>query len=507
MKVLSKFRVGFVLALICAMMISMAAAEEQSVNTLPGTGWSTGIQIQNVGSADATIELTGYARSDGTAAASANATVAPGASANFTTYPAGSTSFDGSGVVSADQPIVAIVNVSNGGLGPQGVAAEQYQGTDGSRVAPTVNFPLAKNNFGNKCTTFYVQNAGTADGDITATYSNGSTQTVTGVKPGQTVLFDPAAATPALPSDAPYALSVTSSQNLAGVVLEHFCANADSLQATRGFVAADQDTTVLSPIYKVRFGSRSNGLQVQNVNSGNIDITVTFSCSTGPCAGNTFTHTAEGVAPNASATFFNNAILGATSSSKSGDLPDGSLSAATITAVESGTSNAVPVVAINNETFNTPLPANVVRNTQTTFSALGLNAASAKVGVPLVKELFANKTTGIQVQNASTSAPVTVQVAYNMTNGPAACQGTFTAQNIEIPASSSVTLFKPSSAALPGGGTWDSAGAVKAGCFGGAVISVTSASGSVVSIIQETDLNTDPVLRQDNKNYEGFPIQ
>ena len=507
MKVLSRFRVGFVLAVICSLLVSMVGAEEASVNDLPGTGWLTGIQIQNVGSADATIELTGYDRTSGTAAAPASVQVAPGASANFVNYPAGSSEFDGSGVVSADQPIAAIVNVVNAPAG--GYAAGQYQGTDGSKVSTEVSFPLVKNNFGAKCTTFFVQNAGTASATITADFSDGSSVSQDNVAPGQTWLIDPAAAN--VPGDAPYALTVSSGEPLAGTVLEHPCANAETLQATRGFTADDYSTQLLSPIFKVRFGNRSNGLQVQNVSAGSADITVVFTCSAlsnAVCAtGTTYTKTASNIAAGASATFFLNQVLGTDTSTSSGDIPDGTLANATVTAVASGTTDAVEIAAINNETFTT-IPAGI-RQTQTTFSALGVNAASSSVGIPLVKEMFNSQTTGIQIQNASDSDDVTVDVEYNMTAGAAACQGTFNASGISIPAGGSVTLFRPGNAGvtLPGGGTWGGSGPVQEGCFGGATIEVTSANGSVVAIVQEADLDPVAADRLDTKNYEGFPIQ
>lgn len=507
---MSKFRVAIILMLLCSLLVSVAAAEETSTEALPGSGYKTGIQIQNVGTANATIELTGYDLATGAAQTASSQTAAPGASVNFVNYPAGgASSFEGSGVVSADQPIVGIVNVTNSGVN---FAAAQYQATDGASVATTLNFPLVKNNLASKCTTFYVQNAGTADATLTATYSNGSSQTVTGVKPGQTALIDPASATPAL-TGGPFALTVSSGQPLAGVVLEHFCATGTLLQATRGFVSSDADSTLLSPIFKQKFPAsspRNNGLQVQNVSGGAIDISVTFTCASGACtAGSSVTHTASNVANGASATFFNNAVIanGSTTAVPTAQqLKNGALYSATATAKQAGTNTPANIVAINNESYDATV---TLRNTATTFSALGLNKASSKVGIPLVKELFANNTTGIQVQNASSSAAVTVQVVYQMTNAQAGatCTGTYTLSNVSIAAGSSVTLYQPSVATPPAGATWGASGKPKAGCFGGATVTVTSASGSVVAVVQEADVNPNAAARLDNKNYEGFSIQ
>ena len=106
-----------------------------------------------------------------------------------------------------DRPVAAgIVNVTNK---PVNSAAGQYQATDGASTATTIRFPLVKNNFGTRCTYHYVQNAGTADTTVTATYSGGQVQNYPGVKPGQAVLVEPATA--GVPGTAPFALTVTSS--------------------------------------------------------------------------------------------------------------------------------------------------------------------------------------------------------------------------------------------------------------------------------------------------------
>lgn len=504
-KTWKRVRSVMLLVALCSLTIGLTAAEDSSIQTLPGTGWTTGIQIQNVGTASAQIDLTGYARTSGLAAATQSVNVAVGASANFTTYPAAATSFEGAGVVSSDQPIVAIVNVNNGPIG--GFAAGQYQGTSGDSVATTLRFPLAKNNLTGKCTTFYVQNASSSPANITATFSNNppSVATFNNVPANSSVLIDPAAATPALPSTAPFALTVTASQPVAGTVLENFCTSADTLQATRGFTPNDTDTVVFAPIFKQVFNGRTNGIQVQNVHTGAVDITVEFTCSTG-CTGS-FTHKAVNVASGSSATFFNNAVLGGTSFTKTGNLPTGALTSAKVTATVTGGGAATPVVAINNESFVTPLPAGVLRNTQTTYSALPASAASAKVGIPLVKEEFANKTTGIQIQNTSNAA-TTAKVIFSMTApASATCLGTYTLSNINIAPNSSVTLFRTNTGSIPAGATWDANGAIKKGCFGGAIVEVTTTGGKVVAVVQEPDINANTALRQDTKNYEGFPIQ
>jgi hypothetical protein len=431
------------------------------------------------------------------------ANTAVGASVNYVTFPSEQASFQGAGVVSSDKRIVAIVNVNNGSIG--NFAAGQYQGTSHTVADTKVLFPLVKNNFGNKCTLFYVQNAGSAPATITAQFSNGSTwSSGSNVAPGDMVIIDPASASPAVPGTSPYALTVTSAQKIAGTVLEFFCMQnpAQTLQAARGFAPGDGDTTLLAPIYKLEFGSRTNGLQVQNVSDTAADIYVTYAHAPLSQGSGTFRQWQKSVPAGASVTFFKNVILGASGGGTTGNsgtpLSSGSLAAATVTSTQK-------IVAINNESYD-PVPAGVVRNTQTTYGAIPVSQAGTKVGIPLVKEEFGNKTTGIQIQNAGSGA-ANVKVTFNLNApGGAGCLGTYTLQNISIGEGASQTLFRTNTGAIPGGSSWVAGSAIKKGCFGGATIEVVS-GGPVVAVVQEADINPNRSLRQDTKNYEGFKIE
>jgi hypothetical protein len=496
-----------------AVLASVAAALMQGTafaDLPPGAAFATGVQAQNVGTANATIVLTGY-DSAGTQTftdSTTGASVAAGASVNYVNFPAAATTFKGAGILSSDQPLVAIVNINNATAG--GFAAGQYQGTDSSKTGTSIGFPLVKNNFNGKCTTFFVQNAGTAAAVINATFSNGSTfSSSAAVDPGDMITIDPAAATPAVPGTSPFALTVSSAQPLAGTVAEHNCTNADILQATRGFGPSDGGTTLFAPIYKNAFGSasagsRSNGIQAQNVSSGPVDITVTYAHA--PLSGcqpscAAFSQTQVGVPAGASVTFFKNNIIaaagGGATSSTGTPLPAGSLAAATITS--SGN-----VVAIVNESFDA-LPAGVTRQAATTYSAQASSAAGTKLALPLVKELQGNnnKTTGVQIQNTG-SANATVKVTYNMNAGAATCQGTFTLDGITVAPGASVTLFRLSGSAAPSGSTWAGGNTIKAGCFGGALIESTNGQ-PLVAIANESD-TVNSASKQDNKTYEAFKI-
>ena len=122
-----------------------------------------------------------------------------------------------------------VTNRESGGLGVAGgQAAAQYQGIDGVAVDTTLYFPMAKNNRYGKTTSFYIQNAGSTAATATCVFtmddSNTYNYTTPSIGPGQMVVVTPAdALVPATGTNRNNigSLKVTSSQPLAGVVMEY----------------------------------------------------------------------------------------------------------------------------------------------------------------------------------------------------------------------------------------------------------------------------------------------
>ncbi|MCB0037042.1 MAG: hypothetical protein KDE51_23590, partial [Anaerolineales bacterium] len=271
----------FVVGIMAILSFSLVAAQ----SGLPGAGWESGQQIQNIGSGPANIIFTAYG-TDGTSYdCGTSSGVAIGASVNVQTANCTGVSagFVGSAVVSADQEIAAIVNVNNRTVS---TAAGQYKGTDGASTATTVNFPLVKADFAGRTTTFYVQNAGSTAADITATFNtgplNGATttrsHTYSAVPANSMVVVS--AADASVPAGELGSLTVSSANALAGSSLEHetTATSGSNLQASRGFTPADEATTVYCPLYRKSHTPNgfSTGAQVQNVGSGPTDVTFTF---------------------------------------------------------------------------------------------------------------------------------------------------------------------------------------------------------------------------------------
>lgn len=481
------------LGLVLALFITTIASAQI---TPPGGGWWTGEQVQNIGSGQAIVNVIAY-DSASSATYEANATLNPGASytflpASFTGMPDG---FQGSAIVSSDQPIKAIVNVTNRKAGAYGVdgglAAAQYQGMDTG--ATQLNFPLAKNNHYGKYTTFYIQNVGTAPATATAVFVVPSGQypyTTPSIGPGKMVVVTPGdAGVPSGNNVGLGSLTVTSSQPLAGVVLEHGTENpAKILQATRGFAPSDFDRKVYAPIIKNTFYNRFTGLQVQNVTGGSINITVTYATS---CAGGPFVDTKTGLAPGASYTFVH--LPGMT------NLPSGCLASATVEA----TGN---IVAIVNESYTSAYVASGRQQESVTYSALPASGATTKISIPLYKEDSYNKGTGIQVQNVGNVTATNVVLVF------AGAAGTFTSVPQTIGPGQSLTFVdvrnKPASFWSGTPMTPTALGCTATGCAANGVFGVTiTADQPIVAIANESTYPfTAPRISQDKNNYEGFNL-
>lgn len=486
------FTAGTILVL-AVLMASVVVAQGPGIQDLPGGGWITGTQIQNVGSGNSTIVMTVYGQSTGEWSKTAPG-IAPGASVNFLAdqfgWPGGSI---GSAIVSADQPIVAQTTETNG------TAAAQYQAIDSP--ANQVNFPLVKNNYlgSGKTTTFFVQNAGSSAKVIYAQYKDVAGVTYnwnsgTAVQPGRMVVLNPADVN--FPTTRLGSLVVTADVPIAGVVNEHHITDGTILQATRGFAPSEAGTTLLIPTIKRQFGGRSTGPIIQNSSASPANITITYKG-----AGINFSQYANNVPAGASVTFYENSEVcpaGATCGRTGTPLPVGTLASAVVV----GTQNLVGVV---NETFVT-IPAGQ-RQRQTVTSAFNQAAATQKLAVPLYKANHDYKNSGAQVQNTNLTTQATYRATFSLGSGASVTQYVLEGT---IPPGSAVTLHKLY-AALPAGSAWVGPGfpaawstsSTSAERFGSVTI---TANQPIVAAITEAD--EDPVnsARQDIKSYEAFNV-
>lgn len=463
---------------------------------LPGSGWWTAEQIQNVSGASAQISVVAYDAATNNSYTTVQQTVANGGSftflpEHFTNLPTG---FQGSAVVSASGAIKAIVNVTNRVSGSLGVtggqAAAQYQGVDSTMVANDLYFPLVKGDHFGKTTTFFVQNAGGTAVTATATFTmrNGDVHVYTtpSIGPNKMVAFtvtDSSTWIGSVANDGKVgALKVTATQPLAGTVLEHNTVDnpAKIAQATRAFTAADFDDKAYAPIIKnTRFG-RFTGIQVQNVSGAAIDITVSYKGTAGACNGNTYTDTATGILNNAAKTFIN--LPGQS------NLPADCTAAATISA----TGNFVAVV--NEAYVSTMIPA--TGQSAVTSSAIPDKMATAKISAPLFKDDRLSKRTGLQVQNVGGATATNVVATFVCTG---ATGFTAVTKPQTITSGAGMLFMTPSSKPdLFATGTPFPSNNV--------VCAVTITADQPIVAIANESVTPNMGLVQDNNNYEAFNL-
>jgi hypothetical protein len=488
------------------LMTILCAAALALIATLPGGGWWFGAQVQNVGTGTAVVTFTTYDYA--TAIYRRYDNIGQGASLNYSpTSFALPDNFQGSSIASSTKDIRAIVNLTNRSITGYGdpnsnsPAAGQYQGsiTAGTKLV----FPLAKNNSYKKTITYIIQNVGSTATTATADFlfQNTHYYYTTSINPNQIVMFDGIDARSNSNTHPPIgnttaavgSLTVTASQNLAGIALEHYTEedHATVLQATRGFTSNDYDTTVYAPINKNNSNNRFTGLQVQNVSGGLVDMYVTYVGIGGTCLGRTFNDSKLGVANNTSYTFPSSKLL------------DGCTASATVQA----TGN---VVAVVNEAFTKDfLNANPGHADEATaYNAIPNSFATKKLSAPLFKEDSYSKSTGLSIMNVSQVDATNVVITLT---GPT---GTYTSNPLSIGHGSAYVALdlrlKPST-------FWNGTALTPTvlgcqdnttGCGANGVFSVIVTSDqNIVAIANESTYPiTHPRINQDKSNYDAFNL-
>lgn len=389
--------------IVVALVFLLVALVGTSSAAVPGSGWWVGAVHQNVGDSNATLSVTAYDSQTSNTYTYNPSPLAPGASFNVSPdnipgLPAG---FVGSIVTSSDQPLVAQVNVTNRQAGSNGVAgglaAGIYNGTDGSTASTSLTFPLVKNGHFNKTTTFYLQNAGSSAATISVVFAVGGTNypyTSPSIGPGQMVAVDPGLAGVPSGNGNVGAMTATSAQPMAGVMLEHetTASVAKVLQASNAFAPGEVNQTLYCPTFKQGHFGRSSGIQVQNTHTSAQNVTVTYVGTSG-----TFVSTVNNLAPGASTTFINDS-----------NITSGTIFAATVEG------SAGPVAAIVNEA---EIPLVNPNQTATTYNCQSAATATTKVTYPAFKENRFGRLTALQIQNVGGSQATNVVLSFTDNNG------------------------------------------------------------------------------------------
>lgn len=472
--------------LLSLLLTSMVTAQSPG----QGGGWWSGEQIQNVGTITGTLALTAYDM-DSTDTYETSELVGPGSAYTFipTDFPGMPDGFAGSVIVSSDQPIKGIVNVTNqpaslpGGVNvgvAGGKASAQYQGMDSP--SDTLYFPLAKHDRYGFTTGFYIQNAGSSadTAEVVFSMDDGGVYNYTtpSMNPGQMVYVNPSMAS--VPTDnanraniGSAQVSSTSGEPLAGAVFEQDTDEtvATVLFGTRGFTSNDFDNKAYAPVVKNdRFG-RFTGIQVQNVDTELITVTIDYVGTASSCKGVTSQDIIT-VEPGKSTTAVSNA----------GNFTSNCTGAATL----EGTGNFVAIV--NETNLAGSSAAGIV------YSAMADASATAELSIPLFKDSRYGATSGLQIQNVGTVTATNVVANFS-------CKGAASFSAVSDPQTISpgggLLFYKPYSTMSADFATPFASDNVNCAV-------VITSDQPIVGIVNETSTQTPAHL--DDYNYEGFNL-
>jgi hypothetical protein len=428
---------------------------------------------------------------DSTATYEASETVASGGAFTFvpTHFSGMPDGFVGSVVVSSDQPIKGIVNVTNqpatlaGGVEvgvTGGMASAQYQGMDSPSDA--LYFPLAKHDRYGFTTGFYIQNAGSAADTAVAVFSMDDggvyTYTTPSFGAGQMVYIHPSMAS--VPTSntgraniGSLKVSASSGTPLAGAVFEQDTdqAIATVLFGTRGFTANDFDNKAYAPVVKNNRFGRFTGIQVQNVDTVPITVNINYVGTSPNCQG-VATQDVITVDPGKSTTAVSNA----------GNFTSNCTGAATL----EGTGDFVAIV--NEANLPGYSAAGIV------YSAMADASATTKLSIPLFKDSRYGATSGLQIQNVGTAAATNVVATFSCKG---AAEFTAVSDPQTISAGGGFLFYKPYSNMASAFATSFASDSVNCAV-------VVTSDQPVVAIVNETSTRTP--AHSDDYNYEGFNL-
>ena len=369
-----------ILAVVLLLVLAFAAVPNVGAQAQGGLTYTSGVQVQNLGSATANITITFY-NQDGTQAGNLSDTIGGSSSKTYFPVQGVSAGFNGSAVVSSDQPVAAIMNL----LANNGAYAGSATGlTAGST---NVGIPLIMRNNGGFSTWFNVQNTGTTATTVTVSYKpagvgNVATEQAT-IQPGAAKTFDQFTNT-SLGDKFVGSASVSSDQPVAVMVNQVGVGSVKSLLTYDGFAAGS--TSVSLPLIMANNSGFFTGISVQNVGSAATTVTIDYGPNTAGTfdpANETFTlQPGEGRPVLQSGAAWTSRYVGS----------------ATVTADQ-------PLVAVVNQ-------LRTGAQVGTAYEGFNPTNLTTKVSIPLLMANNGGFSTGLQCQNAGTSA-ITIDIDYS----------------------------------------------------------------------------------------------
>jgi hypothetical protein len=374
-----KYSIIIVVALIASLFV-LPTASAQSIT------WTSGFQVQNLGSSDASVVIK-YYNQDGTSPIPDVSDTVP-ALGSKTYYPIHTgDGFNGSVVIEASEPVVAIANT----LGNNPQYAASSEGFSGG--ADSIKLPLVMRGNGGYYSWFNVQNAGSGDASVSVEYIPGShgnahTEGPVTIKPGAAYTFSQRDLTQ-LGTKFVGSAVLTSNEPIVATVMQVGEIYKNML-GYNGFASGSSEVSM--PLIMSNNSGYYTGFQVQNIGTSSTSVNISF----GTNIAGSFAPTDESttLGPNESATFIQN--TGQFQTEKY-------VGSATIT------SGGEPIVAIVNQVKQLGTPVG------TAYNGFDPSTATEKVSAPLIMSNNNGYYTGIQVMNVGTaSTNITVTYGPNL---------------------------------------------------------------------------------------------
>ena len=386
------FKLAIVFALLMALAV-VAGASAQGPSS-----YTSGFQVQNLDDTNAAAINITYYNKNGTVNATTDDSVPAGDSNTyFGANVDASDGFDGSVVISSDQPVAAIVNLLGDGGTFGGASYDSF-----SAGSANANIPLVLNDFFGISTFFNVQNTGSSPVDVDVEYigTGGCSETTVTIQPGAAATFDQTAS--CLGADFIGAASVTSNGTVAVAVVQY---DSQSLLAFNAFTS-DGSGTAVAPLVSHNYFSSRTAIQVQNTSDSATDVTINYSPSAG-FPGSACSET-KNVAAGGSENFGDNTFfLGV------GD-PCNAAAEGWVGAAEIVADSGTVVAIVNSVTSGTANAA--------AYAAFDPTTATTSVSFPLIMDRNFGIFTGFSVANVS-AGPIDVNCTFSGTTYTAEATG------------------------------------------------------------------------------------
>lgn len=450
-------KIGF--ALIALVLLAVALVPSPASAQI--SSYTADFQIVNLSQTNAaTINIAFFAK-NGTTVASVSDTIAANSSKTYSPLPnAVPSGFDGSVVISSNEPIAAITNVKSGDA-KYGSSYSSFTG--GSNK---VSLPIINKAFYGINTWFNVQNTGSSATTVTVAYSGTSCTENQTIQPNAAATFNQATNT-CLPNAYNGAATITagSGGEIAAIALQ---VAGTGLFAYNGF--ADGNTTPVIPLVTSNVYGIHTGVQIQNQGVNPTNVTVSYTAN--PGTGTNCTESAT-IPAGGAQTFTINALSfdpqGTTSNCTKGQYWIGSARVTT-------NSTNQPLVAVVNQT-------NFTNKGGSSYGAFDPASASKTIVMPLLMNAY-NIWTGFSVMNVGSAD--TVSCTYSGTaitvSKSLAANAAWDVQNVNGGTGGAGTL-PPN---YVGSGTCTAAG-----------------SGSLLGVVNQANLNVKPGTGDGTLTYEA----